>query len=96
MAEELYKLIDGELARAESEEDDLATVYPKLVVCYEFYRYIRGEYFLGIRPYGTPCQKQMYQSEDLIGKRLRKLREKLDINDPSVKYNLDLGRKLFD
>lgn len=87
LAEDIYTLIDGELKRAESGEEVLSVVYPKLVVCYEFYRYIRGEYFLSIRPLGTTCQKMMYSREDQIGDRLSKLRTMLGTTDPSVKID---------
>ena len=45
LAEQLYSMIDGELKKAELKEADLAEVYSKLVVCYEFFRYIRVSIF---------------------------------------------------
>lgn len=96
LAEQLYTMIDSELKKAEAKESDLAEIYPKLVVCYEFFRYIRGEFFHTSRPGGLECQKRMYQLEDQLSERIRKLRKQLNINDQKTAYYLNLGRKLFD
>ncbi len=96
VAEYLYSLIDSELKKAESKEADLAEVYPKLVICYEFFRYIRGEFFHSSRPQGSDCQKRMYQLEDQLSDRISKLRTQLDNKDERTAYYLNLGKKLFD
>ncbi|HLD27070.1 MAG TPA: hypothetical protein VJB63_03890 [Patescibacteria group bacterium] len=96
LAEYLYKLIDNELKKVESKEVDLAEIYPKLVVCCEFFRYIRGEFFQLSRPHGLECQKRMYQLEDQLSARISKLRKQLDIRDQRTSYFLNLGKKLFD
>lgn len=96
LAEYLYELIDGELKRVESKEVDLVEVYPKLVICCEFFRYIRGEFFHSSRPHGLDCQKRMYQLEDKLSDRIQKLRKLLDTKDQRTIYFLNLGKKLFD
>lgn len=96
LAEYLYTLIDNELKKVESKQTDIVEIYPKLVVCYEFFRYIRGEFFHSSRPYGLDCQKRMYQLEDQLLDRISKLRKQLDIKDQRTSYFLDLGKKLFD
>lgn len=96
LAERLYSMIDSELKKAELNEVDLAEVYPKLVICYEFFRYIRGEYFYSSRPSGLECQKRMYQLEDQLSERIRKLRKQLETKDQRTAYYLNLGKKLFD
>ena len=96
LAEYLYALIDNELKEVESKEADLAEAYPKLVVCCEFFRYIRGEFFHSSRPHGLECQKIMYQLEDQLLDRIGKLRKRLDTRDQRTSYFLNLGKKLFD
>ena len=96
MSEYLYSLIDSELTKVESNEAGIGEVYPKLVVCVEFFRYIRGEFFLEVRPSGLSCQDSMYEMENKLGERVRNLRLKLDLNDSKNKYYLDLAKKIFD
>ena len=96
LAEHLYKLIDTELKRVESKEVDLVEAYPKLVVCCEFFSYIRGEFFHSSRPHGLECQKRMYQIEDQLSDRVDKLRKQLDIKDQRTSFFLNLEKKLFD
>lgn len=96
LAEQLYSMIDSELKKVELKEVDLAEIYPKLVVCYEFFRYVRGEFFYASRPNGLECQKRMYKLDDQISERIRKLRKQLDIKDQRTAYFLNLGKKLFD
>lgn len=96
LAEKIYSMIDNELKKAELEEVDLVEVYPKLVICCEFFRYIRGEYFYSSRPNSLECQKRMYQLEDKLSDRIRKLRKQLSIEDQRTVYYLNLSKKLFD
>lgn len=96
LAEYLYTLIDAELKKVESKEADLAEVYPKLVVCCEFFRYIRGEFFHSSRPFGLDCQKRIYQLENQLSDRINKLKEQLDRKNSRTSYFLDLSKKLFD
>lgn len=96
LAEDLYNLIDSELKEVERREVDLAEVYPKLVICCEFFKYIRGEFFHSSRPHGLKCQEKMYQLEDQLSDRVGNLRKELNTTDEKTLYYLNLAKKLFD
>ncbi|MEO0087875.1 MAG: hypothetical protein ABIK90_07365 [candidate division WOR-3 bacterium] len=89
-------MIDKELREAELGKVDLIEVYPKLVVCYEFFRYLRGEFFYNSRPAGLECQKELYKLEKQLFKRIKKLREKIDLKDERTVYYLNMSKKMFD
>ena len=96
LAEDLYNLIDSELKEVERREVDLAEVYPKLVICCEFFKYIRGEFFHSSRPHGLKCQERMYELENQLSDRVGKLRKELNTTDEKTLYYLNLAKKLFD
>ena len=96
LAEELFQLIDKELQLTESQQQDVVESYPKLVICCEFFRLLRGEFFLTSRPIGIDCQKRLYQLEDQLQARVRELRNSLDVNDSRTAYYLAQGKKLFE
>lgn len=70
---------------------------PKLIVMYEFFRFLRGEAFLDHR--GTVSideQKRLYEMQDELGNKLQALKAKLDLNDPAVLFHLSEMKKQFD
>lgn len=75
--------------------NDLAMVYPKFIIMYEFFRMIRGEVFFNIRPPTPGFQKQLYAMEDEIKKRLETVRKKLDPKDQRVQFYLQEMAKSF-
>lgn len=84
------------MSRAESGRSELPEVYPKLVVCREFFSYIRGEFFHSTRPVDAQCQSEMYRFEHELDKRLRDLRSKLNTEDSKTSHFLKISKALFD
>lgn len=82
---QIKTLIVNSFDTAES-MDNLSTMYPKLVVMYEFVRLLRGEAFTDMRPPVDDFQKNMYELEDSLRLRLEALRYKL-IDDKSAQYS---------
>lgn len=74
----------------------LPAMYPKFVVMYEFFRLIRGEAFLDLRPSDAEQQPKLYAMEDEIGKKLTSLQQQLDPNDPSIQFHIDEMKRAFD
>jgi len=83
---QIYSLINSELEAVESK--DIAEVYPKLVVMYEFFRLLRGEGF-DMRPQTPESQNRYYEMEDQIKQKINNFREKLDLSDEKTKHYLD-------
>lgn len=73
LAKSIYKLILAELDNPE----DIESVYPKLVIMYEFFRLIRGEAFINYREPTIGFQKEMYSMEDEILKKLQNIKKQI-------------------
>lgn len=94
MAKSLYDLIASETDNVAS--SDLPTIYPKIIVMYEFFRLFRGEAFYSARPNGIgEYQDEIYKMEHFILEKLKKLNNKLDPADNNTTYQLDLMKKSF-
>ena len=94
LSREIYSLINAELDNVE----DLGTIYPKLVIMYEFFRLIRGEAFTNFREPSPEFQKDLYEMEDKIFQKLKELKKKLPENDSKTKFYFEnlisMGLKL--
>ena len=79
-----YKLIIEEINYYSSSDrsNDLASIYPKLVVMYQFFRMLRGEAFSDVRPHTPKYQHDYYDMENNIRQKLEELKSKVDISDP--------------
>ncbi len=77
--------------------EHLSQIIPKLIVMYEFFRFLRGEAFLDRRGIvSIDEQKRLYEMQDEIGDKLQSLKAKLDPNDPAVLFHLSEMKKQFD
>lgn len=76
-------------------EENLAIAYPKLVTMYEFFRMLRGEAFLDIRPSTPDHQKDYYHMEYSLQEKLDKLKTKLDPNDERINAYIKLAQDDF-
>lgn len=94
MAAKLHALIIAEFNNAST--SDLPAVYPRLVIMYEFFRLIRGEAFLTVRPSVEEKQQQLYTMEDEIGTRLKHVRQTLSPQDESLRFHIDEAKHFFD
>ncbi len=63
---------------------------------YEFFRLLRGEAFLEVRPQTPEHQSEFYQMEDNLRKKIKELSAKLDPKNPAIKFHLDEAKKSFD
>lgn len=94
VAAKLYSLILAEIESVQS--SDLPAVYPRVVIMYEFFRLIRGEAFVHIRPSVAEKQQQLYAMENEIGNRLAEIRRRLDPEDESVRFHIGETKRFFD
>lgn len=94
LAAKLHALILEEFESVQPSE--LPVVYPRLVIMYEFFRLIRGEAFLTIRPSIAEKQQQLYAMEDEIGNRLKQVKQKLNPQDESLRFHVDETKHFFD
>lgn len=85
----IHALVTTEILQYTYTTKDPVTVYPKLVIMYEFFRLLRGESFTDLRPSVGEYQKRLYEMEDEIREALEKVKEKIDFNDERVQYNID-------
>ncbi len=96
LSKQIFDLILGEIdLLSKNNSNDLAMVYPKFIIMYEFFRMIRGEAFFNIRPPTPGFQKQLYAMEDEIKKRLETVKKKLDLKDQRVQFYLQEMAKNF-
>ncbi|MEK7652275.1 MAG: hypothetical protein AAB351_03725 [Patescibacteria group bacterium] len=96
LAEHLYKLTVSEIDRAMETDVDLPMIYPKLIICYQFFRQIRGEGFHTERPDGMgEWQKQIYAWEDDLWNRIVKLRNKLNPEDNKTNSYINEMKNVF-
>jgi hypothetical protein len=98
LVKNIYQLILDEIEDIQTlvKVKFLHTTYPKLVTMYEFFRLLRGEAFLDIRPHVSEHQNEFYQMEDNLQKKIKELSAKLDHNNPATKFHLDEAKKSFD
>lgn len=94
MAAKLHALIIAEFNNAST--SDLPAVYPRLVIMYEFFRLIRGEAFLTVRPSVEEKQRQLYVMEDEIGNRLAEIKKMLNLQDESLHFRINEMKHSFD
>jgi hypothetical protein len=94
MASKLHALIMEDFESASS--DFLSAHYPKMVVMYEFFRLIRGEAFLDLRPSMGDKQSQLYAMEDEIKERLATIRQQLNPDDASLRFHIEEMQRYFD
>jgi hypothetical protein len=90
----LHKLIILEIKQA-LKTNDIAMIYPRLVIMYEFFRLLRGEAFTEFRPHTPNEQSTFYKMEDDIARRLDKVKNKIDFDDERVKYYIQKAHKWF-
>lgn len=93
-ATKLYDLIMTQMENIHP--NHLSSIYPKLVVMYEFFRLIRGEAFLDFRPIDPERQSRLYAMEDGMCKRLSTIQQQLDTDDPSLRFHIDEMKSSFD
>ncbi len=94
LASKLHALIMADLENTKPE--DLPSHYPKLVVMYEFFRLIRGEAFLDLRPSDAEKQPQLYAMEDEMSKRLAQIRKMLNPENESLRFHIKEMQGFFD
>lgn len=94
LATKLHALIIADLENTKPEH--LSSHYPKLVVMYEFFRLIRGEAFLDLRPIDVEKQPKLYAMEDEIGSRLAQIRKTLNLQDESLHFHVKEMQNYFD
>lgn len=94
LATKLHALIMAQMENIPS--GNLSAAYPKLVIMYEFFRLIRGEAFLDLRPINAEKQSNLYAMEDKIGKRLLEIRKTLNPADESLRYHIKEMQGYFD
>lgn len=92
----LYDLIKLEFGRVlKLPEENLAMVYPKMVIISEFMSLLRGEAFSEIREPTPDFQEEMYRIEDEIRKLTDELASRLDRDDERTQYYLEQMKKSF-
>lgn len=89
MANAVFELSMAEAKRALNENQDIASIYPKIVVMYEFFRLIRGEAFTDFRQPTPEYQNSLREKENELGKVLDQLMAKIDFNDERTKSYID-------
>lgn len=89
MANGVFELSMAEAQKALHENQDVAAVYPKIVVMYEFFRLLRGEAFTDFRPPKPEFQHSLTEKEVELNKVLEKLKEKIDFKDERTKSYID-------
>lgn len=82
---EINKLITAEIDNTA----DIEIAYPKLVIMYEFFRLLRGEAFTEVREPTPDSQKDFYEMEDKMLKKLLELKTKLPTDNAKAKYYFD-------
>ena len=101
LVKNVFSLIAEELTACQTEEkiNDLSTIYPKLVVMYEFFRLLRGEAFIEHRrQYHSPMtlhQKEFYDMENQLKESLDILKGRLDPQDDRTNFNVKQMQKSF-
>lgn len=96
IAENLYKLISKEIDYTKANPDSLPEVYPKIILSYEFFRYIRGEFFHHSRPEGIGCQDKLYEMENKLRSKVNDLKKIVNLSDDRTKYYIDETKKAFE
>ena len=94
LVKKIYGLIMAEIDRTEREKN-YEEGYFKLVIMSEFFRMLRGEAFLGIRPSVGDEQKNLYRMQDEIGKRVEEIKEKVDFSNERSGIKLNLFEDLY-
>ena len=93
LAKQIYDLVMNEV-EVVKDSIYLPEIYPRLIICYEFFRLIRGEMlFYTKRPPMLEKQKELYKMEDKISAKLKEISAKLDPKDEKVKFHLDEVQK---
>jgi hypothetical protein len=79
-AHNTFQLISSEIDSFINQNDaeQLEEFFPKAVVMFEFFRYIRGEAFSNLRPTLGDEQKKLYEMENIIKGKLLKIKEVLE------------------
>ena len=96
LVKKVYELVLQDIEEA-SQSDTPEEYWPKLVIGYEFFRLLRGEGFHASRPNDMGGQqKEFYEMEDDLMKRLKELSQKLSPNDSKTKFYIDEAKKSFD
>ena len=90
----IFNLIMFEMNKAEKEKD-IASIYPKLVIMYEFFRLLRGEAFQDNRPPTPQTQNTFYEQENQIEKKLNVIKNRVNLNDQRVKYYIEEMEKPY-
>lgn len=82
LVDQTYKLIMDEMEYYSSPDrnTDLSTMYPKFVVMYQFFRMLRGEAFVDVRPHTPEFQHEYYDMENKIRQKLEELKSKVDLD----------------
>ena len=94
LVKSIYELISLEIVKGENSDDPIPLL-PQIGIMYEFFRLLRGEAFHNIRPETPGFQKDMYQMEVDISRRLNSLRAKVDISSVRYRSYLDETLKPF-
>lgn len=89
LAEKVHDLIMEEMKWWEDGKGDLIAAYPKLAVMCEFFRMLRGEAFSEVRPPTPGEQDKLYAMEDEISKALDRIKEKVELDDERLKYQVE-------
>lgn len=94
----IFTLIRSQIAffNESPKSSDLAPIYNNIVIMYEFFRLLRGESFIEVRPIISSYQNELYNMEKTIYQDLKDVRNKLDVQDPQVKYYIDKAKQIFD
>lgn len=96
LAKGIHNLISKEIDFLENNPDLAKDSYPEILLSYEFFRYLRGEFFHHSKPDGLDCQKDLYDMENNIKEKINHLKNKLDIDNEDVQYSLEQAKKIFE
>lgn len=98
LVKKVYQLIIDELENSQMPEKEqfLHSTYPKLVIMYEFFRLLRGEAFVDVRPHTPEKQQEFYQMEGTLQNKIKEAASQIDFQKPEAKYQLDEAKKSFD
>ena len=99
LVDNIYKLIMDELEYYNKPDDNrkLVSIYPKLIIMWQFFRLLRGEAFLdaGFRPHTPEYQHEYYEMEENIHIKLKEVEKHLDKTDLTAIDSMKMMREKF-
>jgi hypothetical protein len=94
LVKKIYRLILAEIDKT-NKSKNYNEGYYQLVVMFEFFRMLRGEAFLGIRPNVGEEQANLYKMQDEIGKKIEEIKSNVDFSDERTFIKLNILKDLY-